>query len=266
MCKKIVYLVSFVLVLALAGNASAIGWTNADGNDILWSNGNNWQGGLVPSGVAVYMSTATGDCLLNYAAPTILNMMGPGGGSLNPGGIQTMTIDGGSLTSTSYLSIGHGSGGLADGRGVVDMINGASLYAGADLHIGGHGDGMLNVSGNSTAYSPGAMKMAYGSSMQARVNLGLGTIDVNDLFTAQYKDVNIDITEGTLIVRAQSTEPGSGTIDEWIGAGYITAYGGNGTLIRTVDGNGYDVLTAIPEPATIALLSLGGLALIRRKR
>jgi hypothetical protein len=261
MYRKSSFLVSFVLVLALVSSASAIGWTNADGNDILWSNGNNWEFGS-PPGTAdpVYMSSAGGDCILDYST-SIVNIMGPGGGTLP--GVQTLYIDGGSLTTSQYLSIGHGGGTLADGHGIVIMSNAANMYAAADLHIGAHGAGTLTIGGNSTVYSPGNLKMAYGVSMWARVNVGLGVISVEDLYAVTGKDFLIDITEGTLIVRNKT----GGTIQEgWIDKGYITAYGGTGTVILTVDENGYEVLTAIPEPATIALLCLGGLALRRRKR
>jgi hypothetical protein len=245
MYRKSFFLISLALVLALVSSASAVSWTNADAGDMLWSNGNNWEGGVVPNGASVYMSSAVGDCILDYAAPNITTMMGPGGGTLP--GVQTLYIDGGSLTSSSYLSIGHGGAQPAtDGTGIVTMSNGASIYAGSDLHIGAHGDGTLNVGGNSTAYSPGNLKLAYGVSRRARVNLGLGTINVEELFTVAGKDVLIDITEGTLIVRNQPTDPGN-SIDDWID-NYITAYGGAGTVVHTVDGNGYDVLTAIPDP------------------
>ena len=47
MCKKLIYLISFVLVLSLAGNVQAIDrlWTGAVDND--WFTAGNWD----PSGV-----------------------------------------------------------------------------------------------------------------------------------------------------------------------------------------------------------------------
>jgi hypothetical protein len=76
----------------------------------------------------------------------------------------------------------------------------------------------------------------------------------------------LDIREGTLILNGDYR----GEILDYISAGRITAYGGwSGAELQ------YDycttnfkrtTLTAIPEPATIALLALGGFALLRRRK
>jgi hypothetical protein len=249
MYKKLFFSVSLVLVLALASNAAEVekGWTNADGNDILWSNGNNWSPNTPPGpNDLVFMGNVgdfytpgnAGDCILDYNAPTIIHLFGPGGGAIE--GVQTLYIDGGNLTSSDYVSIGHGDGSLECGQGIVDMNNGASLYAGLDLHVGGHGDGVLNIGGNSTVYTPGPLRLAYGVSIRARVNVGLGTLNVDNLVAVAGKDFNIDITEGTFIVRNKT----GAAIQVWIDKKYITAYGGTGTVIHTISLEGWDVLTA----------------------
>lgn len=51
----------------------------------------------------------------------------------------------------------------------------------------------------------------------------------------------------------------TGPLQSWAKVRLVSNTGGSGVLY-------YDNLAAVPEPATIALLSLGGLALLRRRR
>ena len=55
MCKKLIYLVSFVLVLGLVGNVSADVMWNDSTDDHLWSTGENWATGAVPTTADGYL-------------------------------------------------------------------------------------------------------------------------------------------------------------------------------------------------------------------
>jgi hypothetical protein len=51
------------------------------------------------------------------------------------------------------------------------------------------------------------------------------------------------------------------------GVDYTLTYAASGASpINGQDVNGYTVLTMIPEPSSMSLLALGGLALLRRRR
>ena len=56
-------------------------------------------------------------------------------------------------------------------------------------------------------------------------------------------------------------------IDAYIAAGLITGYDGAGTVEVSYDaGCDLTTVTAIPEPATMVLLGLGGLLSLRRRQ
>jgi hypothetical protein len=258
MCKKIVYLVSLILVLALVSNASAgwVYWWNTSG-DGLWSTGANWGGNVPTSTDDVWLQSTiatVGPTIDSSTAAICGKMLGPG----SKAGSMTMNINGGSLTTTTaggYWSIGQDTGpGIAN-------VNGGTVSVSGTLYVGNQSNGTLNVSGGSNIDATGTLSVGSTDTAPGLINLGLGTVSCEDIYGRAGKTL-IDITEGTLIIRNKS----GGVIEGWVTAGWIVGYGGTGTVIVEDTSEGWDKLTAIPEPATIALLSLGGLALIRRKR
>jgi hypothetical protein len=89
---------------------------------------------------------------------------------------------------------------------------------------------------------------------------------------------NVNISGGTVTCAAMqisslgliTINPG-GKLLVWESApvsGYIQSHnivaGGNNTLVVAPNGDGYTLITAIPEPITVALLGLGGLFLRRK--
>jgi hypothetical protein len=264
MCKKIAYLVSLVLVLAFVSNASATDtyWLNST-SDGRWDTAGNWSTLAVPTGSdAVRLTNVVPGPLIDSITNAVcLNMLGPG-----HSGTTTMDINGGTLTTTAgYWSIGQNPG---TGNGTANVWNNATVTVnGHDLFVGNQADGTLNVGAlgagdNTYIYTSAYLRIANTTASNfGHVNLYSGTITCNDIFGIAGKMLT-DIYEGTLIIRNKTGAP----IQNWIDNGYIIGYGGAGTVTATVSPEGWDVLTAVPEPATIALLSLGGLALIRRKR
>jgi hypothetical protein len=108
MCRKLSYLISFVLVLCLVGDAQAVdqNWTGA-GGDQFWSTAANWDTGTVPASAdRVLVRTLPGPTIVNEGAVADSVHIGIGDGT-----IGALTVDGGTLTATSWSSLARDSGG-----------------------------------------------------------------------------------------------------------------------------------------------------------
>jgi hypothetical protein len=244
--KRLFFLVSLVLVLGVAGNASAaeIYWTNGSYADSLWSTQLNWSAGVPTSADTVYMNDGVGPTINSSTTGKADRIYGPGNGGV---GSMTMTIDGGTLNVTGpWWSIAHG-GSSGGGIGTVNVINNATVNNNADLYVGNYGNGTLNIGtlgggDNSTVTTNMLLISMKEVSNYGHVYLYSGLLDTVDL-TGYYtgNDILIDISGGTLIVRAKTGAP----IQHWIDQDYIIAYGGTGTVILETTPEGWDKLTAV---------------------
>ena len=253
MCKRLICLVSFVLVLGLVSNANAADYKFSDGGaDHLWTNPNNWDpvGGRPPGppnssqdgagcdrdgtkleitdgmtalckGFMLGMYGATNEAEISGGTLTC-NWLNVGRANQN-GGNGYLKVTGGEINISGNLMIPNQFASCVDpnriGFGHLDLFGGTIVSG--NITIGNHGVGQ---------------------------NGGVGTMD---------------ITAGTLIVNGDNASKVQGYIDE----GWITAYGGNGTLQLDygVTNQGQTTLTAIhnlnPNPPDDGLASSGNVEL-----
>jgi len=278
MSKK---LISLVLVLALAGISSAatIQWVGP-GTSEAWETASNWNGTIAAADTVKAYGTAGANITVstNIGSFTKLQNQSWGGscnieitstGTLNvDGSIEQgkgtsstlMLIDAGGVfnaarrivSTVGTYKVSSASSGTSDIVDVYGTLNVKGSLATSDLSVGpgtGTSAGRVIVRNGGLvdvdAYVINATVIATGTyAGQTRGQIKLyegGLMKIKGDKTIQ---VNADITAGTIVGK-------NGT------AGYL------GVWTRTEGGQLY---TYVPEPATIALLGLGSLMLLRRKR
>jgi len=258
MLRRIVVLVSVILVAGLANNAMATAWTDAAPANHLWGTPGNWTGGGVPqSNNSISIRSMGGEYPLldtgDYEGFTL------GVQGLDPADIPTLTITGGSLTlgnSTTgeFFKLGHN----ADSYGIINIHGGALTSVGKGL-MGTLGEGTLNMYGGEMYHGHlkvGARDAGVG---YARLNLYGGTFNCGGV--ALRGDSITNITEGKIVVLGIDK---TADMAMHVTNGNLVAYGGAGDVLISYDGTN-TIVTGIPEPMTIALLGLGGLFIRRRK-
>jgi hypothetical protein len=274
--KKIIENCVLLAMLSIVMNVQATPyyWFNAGGNN-LWSNGANW-------GDSFTVAPQAGDtaCILNGQAPIgntnacqftsamTASVAGVQVQGMGYTGIAGMEISGGSLTTSEFF-IGAGS----PGSGIVTM-SGGTLNSNSYFVVGQNGgNGTLTMTGG--VINANNFWVSNLANSTGIVNLIGGTINVSG--TISIEGVNggigveptgngvIDITGGTIIIT--KNEDLCGYVYGWASGGFITAYGGAGTVVATRDAvTGYTSISAvIPEPATIALMTFS-LCMLRRKQ
>jgi len=244
MSIRLIKLISFVLALSLVGNVQAdtATWTDAAPGDSLWSTVGNWDPNLPTSADwAKIRNGPPGPTIASEGALADRVHIG-----YEPNSV--LTVDGGTLViSGDDLRLGKN-----DGSGTLNMVSG-SISIARDLDMGDGDPGIVNMTGGTinvgddlelpnTAGSTGTLNMTGGTINIAdnfdmleagtvEVHLDGGTIIVGgDL---QLDDAGeFDITAGTLIIDSNAVSVVQGYIDN----GWITAYGGDGTVQLDYDG------------------------------
>lgn len=176
-----------------------------------------------------------------------------------------LTINGGTLNVNDHAFIGQWG---TDQKGTIEINSGVMnttlLMCGGDTN-GSQGDGTLLMNGGTVTIS---WLLAVAGGYNGDNGAGVGHI--------QLDGGSIDVTGGGGLVMSDNgsvdIEGGAlklnGEITDVTTYGNVTAYGGSGSFVYAYEGEGEAMrttITAIPEPATIALIGLGVLLLKRKK-
>ena len=238
MCKKLIYFVSFVLVLSLVGDvqAATMTWTDA-GPDDLWSTLTNWDSGTVPtSNDKAQISMLPGAIIANEGAVAKEVRIGVG----DVGATGALTVDGGTLTEVRWFNIAHSNGT----NGTLNMNSGA-ITVSDTLNVGRGGSSTLNMNGGTITVT-GDFQIALNAESTGHVNLDGGIINAGNFVMRSKAGAvgTMDVRGGTLIIDGDQFSTVQGYIDD--PNGWITAYGGDGTLLLDYDvtNEGKTTLTA----------------------
>ncbi|MCE5187181.1 MAG: PEP-CTERM sorting domain-containing protein [Planctomycetaceae bacterium] len=273
--------VLMLCTFSVVASAAEMQWFGG-AHDQDWFNTANWgpEGGPIP--------TANDKVKLNYvwanAGPSV-NDAGFAGEifisedrDLGTIGEQSLTIaTGGNLITGGAVYGGQvilgysgadSRAGLPanEGRLVMDggtMVIGAGATnpGGGHLFVGFGGIGHLEVNaGTLTVLNMFGLGWNGGS---ATVQLNGGSLETEGWNFGNASSYTFDITGGAWVQNHFWVNEIQALVD----AGKITAYGGTGDVVITWDAvNEKTIVTAIPEPATLVLLGMGMLSLLRRKR
>lgn len=276
--KSYTYTILAVTSLGLgAAQAATVTWdnTSTDGN---WYTATNWDTDTVPSvndgtdnviidnGDAI-THNVTGNPDLDVFTGSTVTVSGGSSVSQTVGNWQrlqggTIALDNGTWTTTSNFRVGYDSG---DAGGAFNLTNGSSATFGNEFWVG-----RPDIENTNVVFS---MTIAGNSSVDFNGGVGLWLWDAH----LTGNDYKVNFTGNGSIEGRIGYEDGGGTNnaitwEELWTAGILQHNGGNAgnftdhfTTTGTAGTIGY-TLTAVPEPSSTALLGLGGLALIMRRR
>jgi hypothetical protein len=250
-------------------------WTGADGaTDATWQNSLNWAGGDAPDGVANQLSTVSSTDVVVFNSETVTFMPSNSittrnsftGSFKNPqiqvlnGEVTFNGIENWGWSGITSFIVGDGDmTNLAvadtDFRNLNRDPSGIKTYA-------VNADGTLKFRRSASTWS-------YSGAKDAQIQLNGGAVlfdgSISGDFVSDAGDfVSFNSAGSTLTANFGGSFADLTAITNQFAAGFVDTTG-NG-LAATDNSDGTYTISVVPEPSTTALLGLGGLALILRRR
>ena len=271
-----------LLILTLLLGVASSAWASNDwlqtntSND--WFLAANWSLGEIPSQTNLTnvrtFQTHMGAPIIIDSGDAVAHQLEIGGDSqaLIPGNMQSITLNGGSITTTDYFRVGASS---SSNRWGAFYMNAGTVNVGGYMSVcqgGGstntHGyvymtGGTINVGGN--------LIMPNSAPGTGEIYISGGTINVAGLL--QMRPAGTTVVNGDTPTTVLDIT-GSGQV---ILAGdqvdQVLAYRDNGWILtggeefldEYVTFDGTNTTLMVPEPATLCILAIGAFGLIRRK-
>lgn len=257
MSKKILNLV-LLMVVCIAGNVLAADYW-ASGVTGPWNDTWTW-------GSATDYPVAGDKAYLNLGSSVSIDGTAEAAAELQVGSwsgnsdlVSLSIANAGSLNVSGWTYIGAAAGDV----GKLTIGSGSTFTADDALNVGYNGNGTMIVDGGGIVNADGGLFVSNpwaDGTGAGLLSLLDGTVNVGTDFAMSAAGI-IDIHAGTLSIYGLWYD---GPLNTYIGDNWIIGYGGTQSVDLNHVGD-YTVLTAVPEPATLCLLGLGGL-LIRRKK
>ncbi len=258
---------------SIGHSTSATGEVTVDGNGSKWTLNRRLEvgysgdgtlqvtgGGIVSSDYDIIIASnrdSTGEVMVSGPGSQIdaawIRVGSDGTGMLN-------ITDGGVVSSASG-TVGHGTD--SNGNVVVDG-NGSAWTNSGDLRVGYKGAGTLNIANGGLVSVSGTLTIDTYFDGDSFINMASGGMLALMGQAAESLPVFLELVEGTDEIRYWED-----SISDWAHISGAT-YGEDYALDYLTEGDlaGFTVLTvtAVPEPATLAMLGFGAMTILRRRR
>jgi hypothetical protein len=233
------------LISALSASNCAFGafWTGATDDD--WAVGSNWSGGIEPSGPAEIMdNVANSDAVIYSGAKVVADFTMHANSSFASDHASLTVKSGASLHSNSNFDLGY-FGGLEVVTLTVEQ--GASISADGSFLGNRPGPHVINLAGTADAS-------------------GAAFFGISGATTIDFAPTGVLLVSGNVVSDVDGWWSGTVLLYQGLGVG-DPGWGTTYDIVATYNPvDNTTTVVGIPEPASIALMILGGLGIASFRR